>query len=89
MKRRTGWARKTGAVLGIALAVCCPMPGRAGSARLSEVATPESASAYRAYHLSPTPLLLGPNVVVGMLLKVRIDGGPALRLLLDSGAQDI
>src|SRR5467141_2497935 len=105
MKRRTGrmswaltnavagrlqtWTRKIGVVFGIAMAVCCPRQVRAGSPRLSEVAPPELASAYRAYRLSPTPLLLGPNVVVGMLLKVRINGGPALRLLLDSGAQDI
>ncbi len=52
-------------------------------------ATPKLASPYRHYSIKLTSLLAPQSQNMGLLLKVRIDGGPALQLLLDSGAQHI
>jgi hypothetical protein len=46
-------------------------------------------SSYRPYALSLTSFAPAPDRVAGVLLKARINGGPALRLLLDSGAERI
>jgi hypothetical protein len=46
-------------------------------------------SPYREYALTLTSFAPAPDRVAGVLLKTRINGGPALRLLLDSGAEQI
>lgn len=58
-----------------------PAPARAEGASLI--------SPYRAYSLRLTSFVPSPRVVAGVLLKARINGGPELRLLLDSGAEEI
>ncbi len=50
---------------------------------------PKLASPYRHYSLKLTSFLAPQADAMGLLLKVRIDGGPILHLLLDSGAQYI
>jgi hypothetical protein len=47
------------------------------------------ASAYRSYHLKLASFAIPPAGPIGLLMKVRVDGGPILRLLLDSGAQNL
>ena len=46
-----------------------------------------SPSAHRDYRLKLAPLVAPPAGDVGVLIRARINGGPTLRLLLDSGAQ--
>jgi predicted aspartyl protease len=43
----------------------------------------------RSYALKLGSLFIPPSSVTGLFVRARIDGGPALRLLLDSGAQSI
>ena len=56
-------------------------------------ASPGSVTAYvvpapgARYQLHLEPLVTPPNQTVGLFLRVRVNGGPPLRLLLDSGAQ--
>jgi predicted aspartyl protease len=49
---------------------------------------PELASPYRGYQLKLRPFFVPPRTV-GLLVEARINGGPPLRLLLDSGAQQV
>jgi hypothetical protein len=51
--------------------------------------SPRLASAYVPYTFKLSPFVIPPAPSTGLLLKVRIDGGPPLQLLLDSGAQSI
>ena len=44
---------------------------------------------YQSHTLKLGSFVIPPSSPAGLLLKVRIDGGPVLRLLLDSGAQFI
>jgi len=68
-------------VLGAACAPpCWPQPA-AGGARLI--------SPYREYALPLTSFAPAADRVAGVLLKTRINGGPVLHLLLDSGAEQI
>jgi predicted aspartyl protease len=46
-------------------------------------------SPYTNYHLKLSPFVPGLAQASGALLAVHINGGPALRLLLDSGARDL
>jgi len=48
---------------------------------------PELASAHRSYRLKLAPFVVPPSGSVGLLVRARINGGPPLRLLLDSGTQ--
>jgi predicted aspartyl protease len=41
------------------------------------------------YRLKVGPLVIPPTRMVGLIVKARINGGPPLRLLLDSGANEI
>jgi predicted aspartyl protease len=50
---------------------------------------PQLASPYRHYSIKLNTLFTPAAGTTGLFLKARIDGGPALRLLLDSGAQYI
>jgi hypothetical protein len=59
------------------------------SACLATATSTELASPYRPYRLHLTSFVIPPGPPIGVLLKARIDGGPQLRLLLDSGAQSI
>src|SRR6185437_15094352 len=52
-------------------------------------ADPELTVPYRSYKLPLESYVPAPNLVEGMLLRVRINGGPVLRLLLDTGAADV
>ena len=49
--------------------------------------SPRLVSPYRHYSLKLNSLFTPATQTTGLFLKVRIDGGPDLRLLLDSGAQ--
>jgi predicted aspartyl protease len=51
--------------------------------------TPSLVSPYTNYHLKLSPFVPGLAQASGALLAVHINGGPALRLLLDSGARDL
>jgi hypothetical protein len=53
------------------------------------VAPPQTGGQYRSYTLKLGSFVMPPSAPAGLLLKVRIDSGPVLRLLLDSGAQFI
>jgi len=68
-------------VLGAAWVPPCRSQPAAGGTRLI--------SPYREYVLTLTSFAPAPGRVAGVLLKVRINGGPALSLLLDSGAEQI
>ena len=50
---------------------------------------PRLASAYQPYSLRLTALVNPPSGVIGLILKARVDGGPLLRLLVDSGAEHL
>src|ERR1700694_4041960 len=50
---------------------------------------PSLVSPYTNYHLKLSPFVPGLAQASGALLAVQINGGPALRLLLDSGARDL
>jgi len=52
-----------------------------------DVDVPRLASAHQAYRVRLTALVNPPSGPIGLILKARIDGGPLLRLLVDSGAQ--
>ena len=41
------------------------------------------------YRIKLGPFIVPPTQMVGLVISARINGGPPLRLLLDSGAQDI
>jgi hypothetical protein len=53
------------------------------------VTSPETGSRYQSHTLKLGSFVIPPSSPAGLLLKVRIDSGPVLRLLLDSGAQFI
>lgn len=53
------------------------------------VTSPETAGRYQSHTLKLGSFVIPPSSPAGLLLKVRIDSGPVLRLLLDSGAQFI
>jgi hypothetical protein len=55
----------------------------------STLKSPERLSPNRSYAIKLTAFAKPPSPSAGLLLKVRIDGGPPLRLLLDSGADSI
>ena len=48
---------------------------------------PELASAHRSYRLKLGTFVVPPGASLGLLVRARINGGPPLRLLLDSGTQ--
>jgi predicted aspartyl protease len=52
----------------------------------ASVVTKTSGDAVPVYRLKLGPLLAPPLRMVGLMVKARINGGPPLRLLLDSGA---
>jgi hypothetical protein len=52
-------------------------------------AAPKLASPCQHYSLKLGSLYIPPSQPMGLLVKARIDGGPPLRFLLDSGARDI
>lgn len=51
------------------------------------VTAPEPASAQRSYRLKLGSFVVPPNPSLGLLVRARINKGPLLRLLLDSGSQ--
>ena len=53
------------------------------------VTPPESAGRFQSHTFKLGSFVIPPSSPAGLLLKVRIDSGPGLRLLLDSGAQFI
>src|SRR5664280_17097 len=53
------------------------------------VTSPETGGRYQSHTLKLASFVIPPSAPAGLLLKVRIDSGPVLRLLLDSGAQFI
>jgi aspartyl protease len=53
------------------------------------VAEPQPGSTSGSYNLRLTTLVDPRSGPIGMILKVRVNGGPPLRLLLDSGAEDL
>src|ERR1035438_8937919 len=53
------------------------------------VTPPETGWRYQSHTLKLGSFVIPPSSPAGLLLKVRIDSGPVLRLLLDSGAQFI
>ncbi len=75
-------------LLGVSVQYCRaqPSPGRGVSRPMpcGSVMAPE-----RAYSLRLTSFVSGPHQVSGLILDARIDGGPPLHLLLDSGAARI
>jgi predicted aspartyl protease len=80
------WSRTAGLFIAIVAGYC-------HAASIPEikpaVVPPELASPYRAYSLKATSFVPAPGRAGGLLLKARIDAGPPLRLLLDSGAEYI
>jgi hypothetical protein len=56
-------------------------------ASLPSVKTPAPASAHHSYRLTLGPFVVSPGASVGLIVRARINGGPLLRLLLDSGTQ--
>ena len=56
-------------------------------ASLPSVETPALASAHRSYRLKLGPFLVSPSASVGLTVRARVNGGPPLKLLLDSGTQ--
>ena len=73
------------AIVGVGLAASGPTE----SAPTDRVAPPAPGSRFQSHTLKLTPFVVPPASPLGLLLKVRIDNGPVLRLLLDSGAQSI
>ena len=76
-------------LLGFLAAMYChaqPGPNRNTSQTMpcASVSSPE-----RAYSFKLTSFAATPDLASGVLLQARINGGPALRLLLDSGAEQI
>jgi hypothetical protein len=63
--------------------------GSAGRTPNDLVTSPETGGRYRSHTLKLSSFVIPPSAPAGLLLKVRIDSGPVLRLLLDSGAQFI
>src|ERR1022692_240446 len=53
------------------------------------VTSPETGGRYQSHTFKLGSFVIPPSAPAGLILKVRIDGGPVLRLLLDSGAQFI
>jgi len=51
--------------------------------------SPSLSSPCQSYSLKLRPLHGSPSAALGAVVKVQINGGPVLNLLLDSGAQDI
>ena len=49
----------------------------------------ELVSPYQQYQVRLHVLLYPPTTAIGLLVKARINGGPLLRLLLDSGAENL
>ena len=74
--------------LAISLAAAASFAQTAGSVS-PELLTPRLGSPLQHYSLKLTAVYDGPLAPMGLVLKARVNGGPALRLLLDSGAQDI
>lgn len=78
----------------IFLGAACVPPCQAQPAAAPRLSPPDASgirliSSYRAYALDLSSFVPVPDHVAGVLLKARINGGPALRLLLDSGAERI
>jgi len=74
-----------GIFAGVAFAAANPPPNPCSAS----AGVPKLVSPCRHYSLKLNPLLTPQAPAMGLFLKVHIDGGPALRLLLDSGAQYI
>jgi hypothetical protein len=79
------WRLVTLAVLTIGLALGSARASAAGSAPTLE-ASGELATPYQSYTLQLSPFYPRPNRLGGVILRVRLNGGRPLRLLLDSGA---
>jgi hypothetical protein len=71
--------------IGVALAAAAT----ALAAESLPVATPKLASPAGHYTLRLSTVIAPDMRVMGLFLKARIDGGPVLRMLLDSGAQHV
>ena len=73
------------AIVGVGFAASGP----SGSTPKDLVTPPEIGGPYQAHTLKLGSFVVPPSSPTGLFLKVRIDSGPVLRLLLDSGAQYI
>lgn len=77
-------------VLGAAcVPLCRPQPAAVPRPSPPGASGTRLVSPYRAYTFRLTSFAPAPDRVAGVLLRARINGGPALRLLLDSGAEHI
>ncbi len=53
------------------------------------VTAPALSSAYRPYQIRLSTLAEPPTGAIGLIIKAKVNNGPALRLLLDSGAEHL
>ena len=74
---------------GACVSPCRPQPVAMPRASAPAASGTRLISPYREYVLPLTSFAPAPDRVAGVLLKARINGGPVLRLLLDSGAEQI
>src|SRR5580700_8243109 len=58
-----------------------------GACLVAPAAVPQVTGAQPAYRIQLERFVVPPNRIAGSLVKVRINSGPALRLLVDSGSQ--
>lgn len=79
------WRIATMMYLAIALALGSARASKANSASAMD-SPPDLASPYQPYNLKLSPFYPRPNRAGGVILRVRLNGGRPLRLLLDSGA---
>ena len=82
--RRGGWA-----LIFAIIRVGLGASDSTGRAPNDLVTPPETGWRYQSHTLKLGSFVIPPSSPAGLLLKVRIDSGPVLRLLLDSGAQFI
>jgi len=81
--RTTRHRRTAATLLSLSLAWFCA-PWCAGQPHAPELASPD-----RTYSLRLTSYVPAPGQVEGLLLKAGVNGGPLLRLLLDTGAAHV
>lgn len=74
--------------LAAGLALACVRASVAGSTSATD-AHPDLACPYQPYELELRSFCPAPNRAAGVFLRVRINGGRPLRLILDSGAESI
>ena len=92
MKQIARQVTNSASVLLAALVICVqsgPAETTVLQSHTARSSGPELGVPYNAYTLRLESFAPVPNRVLGLLLKTRINGGPTLRLLLDTGAENI